>query len=33
MAPPINNRVKELNEELSEIPYSKEGTPVDKTVN
>lgn len=32
MAPPIINRVKELSEELSEIPYSKEGAPLDKTV-
>jgi len=31
---PITNRVKELSEELSEIPYSKnDGAPLDKTVN
>jgi len=32
MVPPITNRVKELSDELAEVPYSKEGAPLEKTV-
>jgi hypothetical protein len=32
MAPALNNRIKELNEDLSYIPYSKEDAPLDQTV-